>query len=827
MVTTTPGAPRLSQATKTFLKNFFDRLTQENLEDVLVVLPHYEKQRIEVHDTASAPVKLFVGRHHGLLFACPDGTMHTLTLYNGQIRSVTRESDMMMFASSFVACEPFNRVDEMRLGLRGSPMEPMSLALVQLYCLVFAIAERDADLDLPLPKLKDLVRALRALGNVEEVAESVRHLRGILQDNRDPRSFVVLGLNVDVTGSDVAGSEGVFSPRTCPAELRTYSHLEDEHTPTESLTSSTLPHTPLAPGSTSTAQPADMDPSPTPSLAKRSGSSPKTKVGTPALSRDSTRSGPDSTPPLELDSESTDDDVEARLTARSLEFLPGKKGPAVPVCSTAPSIHISSGTLKALEDDVGDTLLEHLPTLSGVNFAAHGKGQEYLHLRLKLGTYADKHGPHSAWKVWAYLKPTSHANKAPSLYIETGSGTRAEHLAADVLLTYAESGQVQLRFPFDRVRNVDELKAIVKYYFLHAAKDKLRGFENHMIPWNKTFGNDMREICRRVEAAPSERLADLLHDEPAAESVGNMSAHAALGREANGVSASSKGKMRVRIGVSVDRGRSVLGETSGNTMATSSRPTWNSQQAAQNAKKTGLTKLPDSFIETVVGDGSFRATNAPRPKKRTSQGNRTSLRATPNSGLDDDTTALGYNRDGSAVEAGAAVGNEAVSGSISESDESSIYYDESDSEASRKVQKRLPTHLSRNAPRSERRSAGNQSPNDANNSRLSSRKKGKEKESRRAYRRNGRPRRREMSHILSKWRGAIRKQTAEVSKAKNVARAVGNKLLRTAIASSKAHRALFRHVDKLCEMIEGSTNQFLDLLQREQQVRPASSTVEG
>jgi len=134
---------------------------------------------------------------------------------------------------------------------------------------------------------------------------------------------------------------------------------------------------------------------------------------------------------------------------------------------------------------------------------ADGIGIKFVALRLLVGQHGDNATRVPGTKVWAYMESYIRQNvriAAPTKFmaeVHINDERTDLHKVSwddDIL-----PGQVTLLPVLNgTVTSVDELKALVKYYFLLAEKAKLHGYDRHWIAVNQTLVGVMKKICRQA-----------------------------------------------------------------------------------------------------------------------------------------------------------------------------------------------------------------------------------------------------------------------------------------------------------------------------------------
>ncbi|KAF2246344.1 hypothetical protein BU26DRAFT_567832 [Trematosphaeria pertusa] len=161
----TPEPSRASPRIPLDLECLYTGLIDCNLASTLRLIPSFEALTFHARPGNSpTPVKLLIGRYGDSdVYACPDGSVHRVVVRDSALRKkgTVLGVDRPM-GDSCALVPPFSWGRALKEGL-VSPMGAEVTALVQLYCGLWAVENGKADLDLPVPRYGDLVRAFETL----------------------------------------------------------------------------------------------------------------------------------------------------------------------------------------------------------------------------------------------------------------------------------------------------------------------------------------------------------------------------------------------------------------------------------------------------------------------------------------------------------------------------------------------------------------------------------------------------------------------------------------------------------------------------------------
>jgi hypothetical protein len=183
----------------------------------------------------------------------------------------------------------------------------------------------------------------------------------------------------------------------------------------------------------------------------------------------------------------------------------------VPSGAYVPSDTPASGLdehLAHLQTKVGHDLLSLLPDLRATMFLKLHSSQArpgYLSIRMLFGKANQSAPPQLRGRnVWIVCKiHEKDARTAPRMLLDALSSDDdeliEENLAFKSTLLWLDLEPVFSIVTEEGLKREHQLKAVAKYYFILAANAKLHGFEQHLMPANDTFVEQMRTVCRRIQ----------------------------------------------------------------------------------------------------------------------------------------------------------------------------------------------------------------------------------------------------------------------------------------------------------------------------------------
>ena len=168
--------------------------------------------------------------------------------------------------------------------------------------------------------------------------------------------------------------------------------------------------------------------------------------------------------------------------------------------------------LTQLRAKVGYDLLSLLPDLGTTTFRRLHPSHErpgYLSIRMLFGRAKQSAPVHLRGRnIWIVCKiHEKDARTAPRMLLDALSSDDndlvEENLAFKATLPWLDLDAVFNIVTDQGLKREHQLKAIVKYYFILAANAKLHGFDQHLMPANDTFVEQMRTVCRRLQNSDS------------------------------------------------------------------------------------------------------------------------------------------------------------------------------------------------------------------------------------------------------------------------------------------------------------------------------------
>ncbi|OAF99197.1 uncharacterized protein CC84DRAFT_1222900 [Paraphaeosphaeria sporulosa] len=179
-------------------------------------------------------------------------------------------------------------------------------------------------------------------------------------------------------------------------------------------------------------------------------------------------------------------------------------------------------TLRDIRKKMGPSTLSLLPLLTTCTFKKiHTKDKGFLGLRLLLGTFReDTSRPElEGCEAWASFKMHDKNDRAaPRMHVHAFcAGT--DKIVEDDLKIKDVLPDLQLGPAFTSIQGGDRaeellLKALVKYFFIIAARDKVLGFDKHKMPFNGSFVDQLKIACKRVQMHDSARDDQRAHSRP-------------------------------------------------------------------------------------------------------------------------------------------------------------------------------------------------------------------------------------------------------------------------------------------------------------------------
>ena len=164
-------------------------------------------------------------------------------------------------------------------------------------------------------------------------------------------------------------------------------------------------------------------------------------------------------------------------------------------------------TLKTLQNKFTAEALSHLPKTNTCTFRnIHTSEPGFLGLRLLLGSLQDT--PRSELdgaELWASFKMHDKNDRAaPRMHVHAFAADTDEVVGDDLkikdILPYLRPGPAfhSITPGGDRAEEL-LLKALVKYFYIIAARERLLGFDKHKMPFNDSFADQLRIAIRRIQ----------------------------------------------------------------------------------------------------------------------------------------------------------------------------------------------------------------------------------------------------------------------------------------------------------------------------------------
>jgi hypothetical protein len=214
-----------------------------------------------------------------------------------------------------------------------------------------------------------------------------------------------------------------------------------------------------------------------------------------------------------------DTDVSLSLTT---EALVRQSLPTPDTLMEEEAIVDTDPTLRDIQKKMGPSTLSLLPLLTTCTFKKiHTKDQGFLSLRLLLGTFReDTSRPElEGCQAWASFKMHDKNDRAaPRMQVHAFRAGN-DKIVADDLKIKDVLPDLQLGPAFDSIQGGDRaeellLKALVKYFFIIAARDKVLGFDKHKMPFNGSFVDQLKIACKRLQMHDSPRDDQRAHSRP-------------------------------------------------------------------------------------------------------------------------------------------------------------------------------------------------------------------------------------------------------------------------------------------------------------------------
>lgn len=179
-------------------------------------------------------------------------------------------------------------------------------------------------------------------------------------------------------------------------------------------------------------------------------------------------------------------------------------------------------TLRDIQKKMGPNTLSLLPLLTTCTFKKiHTQDKGFLSLRLLLGTFREDTSRQEleGCEAWASFKMHDKNDRAaPRMHVHAFSaGT--DDVVGDDLKIKDVLPDLQLGPAFNSIQGGDRaeellLKALVKYFFIIAARDKVLGFDKHKMPFNGSFVDQLKIACKRLQMHDPSRDDQRAHSRP-------------------------------------------------------------------------------------------------------------------------------------------------------------------------------------------------------------------------------------------------------------------------------------------------------------------------
>ena len=164
-------------------------------------------------------------------------------------------------------------------------------------------------------------------------------------------------------------------------------------------------------------------------------------------------------------------------------------------------------TMAELQKGVGSDMLQYLPGLASLTFKrVHQDQPGFLPVRMLIATLRDPIQPHrDGSEVWASFKMHDKGARAAPRMHTHAFRVNSNDIIDENLNIKTALPDLELDIAFNGVHGGGrleelQLKALVKYYFILAANAKLYGFSEHHMPVNGSFIDQLKIVCKRVQA---------------------------------------------------------------------------------------------------------------------------------------------------------------------------------------------------------------------------------------------------------------------------------------------------------------------------------------
>ncbi|KAL1605062.1 hypothetical protein SLS60_004605 [Paraconiothyrium brasiliense] len=179
-------------------------------------------------------------------------------------------------------------------------------------------------------------------------------------------------------------------------------------------------------------------------------------------------------------------------------------------------------TLRDIQKKMGHDMLSLLPPLTTCTFRKIQKpGPGFLILRLLLGTFREETSRPELkdCEAWAAFKMHDKNDRAaPRMHVHAYR-VDTDKVIDDDLKIKDVLPDLVLGPAFNSIQGGDRaeellLKALVKYFFIIAARDKLLGFDKHKMPYNGSFVDQLKIACKRLQMHDPSRNDQRAHSRP-------------------------------------------------------------------------------------------------------------------------------------------------------------------------------------------------------------------------------------------------------------------------------------------------------------------------
>ncbi|KAF2448115.1 hypothetical protein P171DRAFT_428234 [Karstenula rhodostoma CBS 690.94] len=220
----------------------------------------------------------------------------------------------------------------------------------------------------------------------------------------------------------------------------------------------------------------------------------------------------------ELVANSLDTDVTLSLETEALirQSLP------TPDTQVEEAIVDTDPTLRDIQKKMGSGTLSLLPLLTTCTFKKiHTTDKGFLSLRLLLGTFREDTTRQEleGCEAWASFKMHDKNDRAaPRMHVHAFRAGN-DQIVEDDLKIKDVLPDLQLGPAFNSIEGGDRaeellLKALVKYFFIIAARDRVLGFDKHKMPFNGSFVDQLKIACKRLLMHDPSRDEQRAHSRP-------------------------------------------------------------------------------------------------------------------------------------------------------------------------------------------------------------------------------------------------------------------------------------------------------------------------